>query len=131
MKLHQQQIGSSNAIRACEDGMVMVNDTVCTSSLIVTPEILAPDWEIAHVDELEAGHLVSLLEYEPDIILLGTGLKHHILEPRMMMEIMQHGIGVEVMSTDAACRTYNVLLGEDRAVLAALIVESYSSVSIE
>jgi uncharacterized protein len=45
-------------------------------------------------------------------------------DPRISAEIMQHGSGIEIMSTDAACRTYNVLLGEDRNVLAALIIGS-------
>ncbi|HBE92496.1 MAG TPA: hypothetical protein DDW55_08190 [Gammaproteobacteria bacterium] len=123
MKLHLQQTGTSNVIRACERSMVKINDAVCTSSLIVTPDKLDPDWGITHASQLELEHLEQLLDYQPDIILLGTGNKHLLLEPRMMMSIMQKGIGIEVMTTDAACRTYNVLLGEDRAVLAALIIE--------
>jgi uncharacterized protein len=124
MKLHLQQTGTSNVIRAFDRGMVKINDTVCTRSLIVTPDKLELEWSVAHASQLELEHLVKLLDYQPDIILLGTGNKHHILETRMMMDIMQRGVGVEAMTTDAACRTYNVLLGEDRAVLAALIIES-------
>ena len=123
MKLHLQQTGTSNVIRAFDRGMVKVNDTVCTHSLIVTPDKLELEWNVAHASQLELEHLVKLLDYQPDIILLGTGNEHHILDTRMMMDIMQRGIGVEAMTTDAACRTYNVLLGEDRAVLAALIIE--------
>lgn len=123
MKLHMQQTGTSNVIRACERGMVRINDAVCTSSLIVTPDKLELEWGITDARQLDLDHLLKLLDYQPDIILLGTGNEHHLLDPRMMMAIMQRGTGIEVMTTDAACRTYNVLLGEDRAVLAALIIE--------
>jgi uncharacterized protein len=124
MKLHEQKTGSSNAIRAYEKGMIRINDTVCTTSLIVTPDEFIPDWPVSHASQLELTVIEQLLEYGPDIILMGTGSQHHILDPRMMMTIMNQGTGIEVMTTDAACRTYNVLLGEDRVVLAALILES-------
>lgn len=123
MKLHMQQTGTSNVIRAYERGAVRINDTVCTSSLIVTPDKLELEWGITHARHLDLDQLLKLLDYQPDIILLGTGIEHHLLDPRMTMGIMQKGVGIEVMTTDAACRTYNVLLGEDRAVLAALIIE--------
>lgn len=124
MKLHEQKTGTSNAIRAYEPGMIRVNDTVCTNSLIVAPDEFVPDWPITHASQIGLEIMEQLLVYTPDIILLGTGNNHQLLDPRMTMAIMNRGTGIEVMSTDAACRTYNVLLGEDRVVLAALIIEA-------
>ena len=123
MKLREQQTGSSNAIRAYEPGMVRINETVCTCSLIVTPQRLVDDWPVTHVGQVDSDVLLALLDYGPEIILLGVGNRQHILDPRVTMPVMQRGVGIEIMTTDAACRTYNVLLGEDRKVLAALIVE--------
>jgi uncharacterized protein len=127
MKFYEQQTGASNVIRACEPGLVRVNDTVCTESLIVTPAEFEPDWPVSHASELSLENLFGLLDYDPEIILLGTGNRHLLLDQQLLLDFMVRGVGIEVMTTDAACRTYNVLLGEDRAVLAALIVEPHSS----
>lgn len=123
MKLHEQQTGNANVIRAYDADSIRVNDTDCTASLVVTPETLEPGWPVSCIQDLTEDMLIRLLEYEPDIILIGTGRNHQLLDTRLMLSVMQEGVGVEVMSTDAACRTYNVLLGEDRKVLAALIIE--------
>jgi len=127
MKLHLQQTGDANVIRAFEPGRIRVNDTICTRSLILTPERLDTDWPVTHVSQIGEETLVRLLDFGPDIILLGTGNRHCILDASLMMTALQRGVGIEAMSTDAACRTYNVLLGEDRRVLAALIVETPTS----
>ena len=87
------------------------------------PDFLEENWPIDHPDQLNAAIISQLLTYPAEIILIGTGHKHHLLDPVLCIEATQRGIGIEIMTTEAACRTYNVLLGEDRVVLAALIIE--------
>ena len=80
------------------------------------------EWPIGSVDELQADHLAAILELKPTIVLLGTGAKFQFPDPARLAPLYKAGIGVEVMDTPAACRTYNILLGEGRDVLAALIL---------
>ena len=123
MKLHQQNTPNVNTIRAFEPGRIRINDEYYANSLIVTPENVQPDWQINAAELLTTGTINSLLNYQAEIILIGTGAQHHLLDPQLYLEVIQQGVGIEIMTTEAACHTYNILLGEDRAVLAALIIE--------
>ena len=123
MKLHQQNTPDVNTIRAFEPGRIRINDDYYDSSLLVTADRLQANWEIASPEQLTAECISALLDHQPEIILIGTGERHELLDPLLYLEAIQQGIGIEVMTTEAACHTYNILLGEDRNVLAALIVE--------
>jgi uncharacterized protein len=123
MKLHQQATPNVNTIRAFEPGSIRINSESYASSLILTADNLDKNWPIEHPEQLCVETIRQLLAYQTDIILIGTGHKHHLLDPLLSLEAIQQGVGIEIMTTEAACRTYNILLGEDRAVLAALIVE--------
>ena len=80
------------------------------------------DWPLASVDELGADHAAAILEMKPEIVLLGTGRTFAFPDRARLAPLYNAGIGVEVMDTSAACRTYNILLGEGRNVVAALVV---------
>ena len=123
MKLHQQVTPDLNTIRSFEPASIKINQQSFTNSLIVMPDFLEENWPIYHPDQLNVEIISQLLTYPAEIILIGTGNKHHLLDPLLSIEATQRGIGIEIMTTEAACRTYNVLLGEDRVVLAALIIE--------
>jgi uncharacterized protein len=92
-----------------------------TRSLILLPD-QTQDWSIARFAELTQAHFTKLLAFEPEVILLGTG--RHLIFPakEMLTDIYAARIGIEVMSTEAACRTYNILSSDGRRVLAALII---------
>lgn len=124
MKLHQQNTPDVNTIRAFEPGRIRINDDYYDSSLLVTADRVQANWEIASPEQLTAESISTLLIHQAEIILIGTGERHQLLDPLLYLEVLQQGIGVEVMTTEAACHTYNILLGEDRNVLAALIIES-------
>lgn len=123
MKLHQQATPDLNTIRAFEAGSIQINQQSFSNSIIVMPDLLVENWPIKHPDQLNVEIISQLLTYPAEILLIGTGHKHHLLDPLLSIEATQRGIGIEIMTTKAACRTYNVLLGEDRVVLAALIIE--------
>ena len=123
MKLHQQLTPNVNTIRAFEQGCVTINNDPCRHSLIVTAGKLEKNWPIEAAEQLTTETIRELLAYQMDIILIGTGKEHHLLDPLLSLEAIQQGTGIEIMTTEAACHTYNILLGEDRKVLAALIID--------
>jgi uncharacterized protein len=120
MDLSLQQPGDHLFIRATsQQGIRVVNDWY-GGSLILSADQLIHPWEAGTVDELSERNLKPIFEFEADIVLIGTGRKQHFLPAEIMMQFYQRGLGAEVMSTDAACRTFNVLVSEQRRVVAAL-----------
>lgn len=122
MKMSLDTGTASYLIRAYAEGQVQINETVYTEDLIVTPEALITQWRSAAVAELTTEHFSALAEHAPEIVLLGTGRDQHFPPARLMADLSRQGIGLEVMDTAAACRTYNVLMSEDRRVAAALMM---------
>ncbi len=99
----------------------MVNEHIVDRHVVVTADRLIPDWAPGF-RELQPAHLEVLRSLEPEILLLGTGARLRFPPPDCMAVFLQQGIGMEVMDTAAACRTYNILLGEGRRVVAALFM---------
>ena len=104
------------------EGYVEVNRTRHASSIVVSAERVVTDWPAQSLEALGADHFAAILELKPEILLLGTGATFWFPEPARLAPLYKAGFGVEVMDTPAACRTYNILLGEGRNVVAALIV---------
>jgi uncharacterized protein len=92
-----------------------------SQSVIVLPNQLQ-GWPPGSFLELEEFHFQSLLDLEPEIVLIGTGDRLHFPAPYLVEPLLRHQIGVEFMNTAAACRTYNILVGEGRRVVAALLM---------
>jgi uncharacterized protein len=93
-----------------------------SQSLIVTGQQLIIDWEPNQPHELNASHLDAVLELEPELVLLGTGTRQHFPAMDILLPLHRAQIGIEVMDTAAACRTFNILVGEGRHVVAALMM---------
>lgn len=123
MKLHLANPTGINLITAYGDAFVEVNRERRSSSLILLPDALA-DWPVASFDGLGHDQLDHLVAYRPALVLLGTGRRHRFPHPDLYRALIAAGIGLEHMDTGAACRTYNILAAEGRAVAAALIVEA-------
>lgn len=109
-------------IRSYKPGMLRINEQTFTQSVIVTPDRLIEDWAPQTVSELTAASLLPVLQMKPDILLIGTGGTQVFLAAEIYGELINHGVGVEVMNTHAACRTFNALSAENRRVVAALII---------
>jgi uncharacterized protein len=88
----------------------------------VTRDAVLDDWRPPAVEELTIADFKALLALKPEVVLLGTGVSQRLPPPRLYAEFAARGIGLEVMDNRAACRTYNVLLGEFRDVAVALIL---------
>ena len=122
MKIEREQSQGRNAFTGYGEGYVEVSGTRHVQSLVVSGDRLILDWPARSVESLSADHIAAIVELAPEIVLIGTGARFQFPEQAMLVPLQKAGIGVEVMDTQAACRTYNILLGEGRNVVAALIV---------
>ena len=122
MKLHLAAPSGQNAFTGYGPGYVTVNDARHEASLVVTPDRLITDWPATGFDALEAAHLAPLVGLGLEIVLLGTGPQTRFPSAEILRPLIEAGIGVEVMDVAAACRTYNILMAEDRKVGAALLL---------
>lgn len=94
-----------------------------TRNLIISSNAIHHKESPGNYDKLDESHFDFALGFEPEVILLGTGNKIQFPAPHLMGIPARQGVGLEVMDTAAACRTYNILAGENRQVVAILIIE--------
>ena len=126
MKIALDNMAGANLVKAYEPGRVQIRDAYYATSLIVSRDRLLTDWKPRHSAELQAHHLQAVLDIQPEVMLLGTGDRQTFPEPETFIGLMDLGIGFEVMDNAAACRTYNILLAEERPVALALILDGGS-----
>ena len=122
MKLHASGPSGVNTITGYGEGYVMVNGQRRDTSVVVLPDRVE-SWPARSFDALTAEHFSFLQSLDAEIVLLGTGPKQRFPHPRLTAALAQAGIGLEVMDVQAACRTYNILVAEERKVAAALLFE--------
>lgn len=82
------------------------------------------DWDCSRFEDLTENHFALLADTKPELVIFGSGTRLRFAPPAFMRVLMQRRIGIETMDTLAACRTYNVLAGEGRQVIAALLIET-------
>ncbi|MDA8224907.1 MAG: Mth938-like domain-containing protein [Betaproteobacteria bacterium] len=122
MKFHLNQAEGLNLFTGYGDGHVFVNQQRHDeTSLVVTPEDILRDWCDAGYEQLSPAHFAILRDLHPEVALLGTGTQQRFPHPRLTAPLIDAGIGLEVMDTRAACRTYNILAAEGRRVAIALL----------
>ena len=100
----------------------MVGGVRYGNGVVVLAEEVRNDWGVASFDELNEGHFTYFLALKPEILLLGTGAKQRFPHPRLYRALTDAHIALECMDTPAACRTYNILVAEDRRVVAAILI---------
>ncbi|CAN0412391.1 unnamed protein product, partial [Phaeothamnion confervicola] len=120
LKLHASGLTSLNTFTGYGPGFVLVNDARHEASVVVMPEHLMA-WEPDGFDTLEAAHFQAIVALRPEVVLLGTGDRIRFPHPSVTRALAEARIGVEVMDLQAACRTYNILMAEERKVAAALL----------
>jgi uncharacterized protein len=123
LKIEREQAEGRNMFTGYGEGYVAVNGTRHSSSLVVGANQLIVDWPVGSILAIAADHLAAIIQLKPEIVLLGTGRAFAFPEPRLLAPLHNARIGVEVMDSAAACRTYNILMGEGRNVVAALILD--------
>lgn len=123
MKLHLLDNSDVNLVRSYRPGNVVISSETYDSSLIITPQKIIPNWSPQVFDEFEPIHFELIAELEPELVILGTGLSLRFPDPSLTVSLTRQNIGIEVMDTAAACRTYNIVVGENRNAAAALLME--------
>ena len=122
MKIHLESGIGQNLIRAYAPSRITINEEVYTTSLIVTPRQVVTAWPPVSFADLLSGHFEMIVPLGPEVVILGTGARLQFPAPSLTRSLVEAGIGIEVMDTGAACRTYNFLMSDGRRVAAALLM---------
>ena len=109
-------------IRSYSEGHIVLNTGSYQQSLVIFGDQLITNWPVPTIGQLTSKHLIDLLAYKPEIVLLGTGKKQVFPPSELLAPTFDYGIGIEIMSTTSAAKTYNILAAEGRNAMAALIV---------
>jgi uncharacterized protein len=123
MKFTLEASPNANLIRSYSADEIRVGEHSIRSSCIIMADALITDWPPVSLDDLTANHLEPILELRPELILLGTGARQRFAPAAIRNAFAARSIGIESMDLGAACRTFNVLVQEDRRVAAALFLK--------
>ena len=121
MQLDRETVGG-NFIRSFSPGELRINDAVYAGHVIITPDAVVENWSPAEITSLSIADFDAALSASPELIVFGTGVRQVFPPATVTTEILRRGIGFEVMDTTAACRTFNVLIGDGRRIVAALLI---------
>jgi uncharacterized protein len=122
MALHLQTDSNQKLFTGHGQGYVAINGQRHHQPVVVAPGEVRSDWNATDFAALTAAHFDYFLALKPEVLLLGTGARQQFARPELYRELIRARIGVEFMDTPAACRTYNILVAEDRKVVAAVLL---------
>lgn len=122
MEFSEDSGNATYRIQAYRQGCIKVSGHEYHHPLLIMPEKLISPWEVGSVDELTVQHFEILLSYRPQVVLIGTGPEVHFLKAEVTSPLIRKGIGVETMTSSAACKTYTLLMSEGRNVAALIFV---------
>jgi uncharacterized protein len=122
MKFTLETAVRSHLIRGYSDHEIIIGETRVTRSCLITATELITDWPPASFADLELVHLEGTLAQSPQLLLIGTGPTQRFAPASLRRALAQRGVGLEAMQLGAACRTFNVLVQEERRVAAALFL---------
>ena len=122
MELTRQTPAGRELIQSYAGGKFRVSDKIYQGSVIVTPKATFA-WPVTRFEDITLDSFALLLagDIKVDVCLLGCGARMQRLPADVRSALKTQGLIVEPMDTGAACRTYNMLISENRAVAAALI----------
>lgn len=122
MKFSEDIANASYRISGYGVDWVQVNQQRLTSSFLIGSDTLITNWQPQSLADLEAQHLTALFDIGAEVVLIGTGKHQQLPSPAVWQALVSNGVGFEIMTTAAVCRTYNVLLSEARRVAAAIFL---------
>jgi uncharacterized protein len=122
MKFTLEASSGVNLIRAYSSQEIRIGEHRLHGSCIVTPDALVSEWAPATFADLTVAHLEAVLALKPELVLLGTGPTQRFPPSAIRAALTERGVGLEVMDLGAACRTFNILVQEERQVAAALFL---------
>lgn len=121
MELTRDHPGNRVYVRAVGEDGIRVGEHTFAGSVVLTPDQVVTDWGVETFADLSEKALAALLDLDPELVIIGTGAAQQFPPPESLMMFYRAGVGIEVMNTQAACRTFNVLVMEERKVVAGLI----------
>jgi uncharacterized protein len=124
MPLAEDIVTSRHRITSYSDQTVSINEAIYQQSLILTANSLLCPWPVSSISELDEDSLAPIFDSNPVVVLLGTGPRQKFPDARIFGLFGERGIGLEVMDNGALCRTFNILVAEDRSVTAAIILSA-------
>ena len=122
MQLNLERPDYHWSLRGAEGDHALVNDRVLRASFVVSPDTLLEHWPVTDAATLEVAQMEPILAMRPELVVLGTGAKQVFPPPAILAAFLTRGIGIEVMTNAAAARTYSVLAGEGRRVVAGFVI---------
>ncbi|MGZ5227874.1 MAG: Mth938-like domain-containing protein [Burkholderiales bacterium] len=122
MKFHLTQAAGQNLFTAYGDGFVAINHQRFDHPVLVAPSQPVTRWDASSVESLTPTHFEPILEFKPEIVILGTGDRLRFPKPDLTRALAAAAVGFEAMDTKAACRTFNILMAEGRQVVAAILI---------
>ncbi len=123
MKLHATPTQQYQTVTGYDEHGVEINAVTYDTSLIVLPEAAPAPWPVATFEDLTTEHFAQIDAISPDVVIVGTGARQRFVHPKLFSMLTARRIGIECMDSQAACRTYNILMAEGRKVALALIIE--------
>ncbi len=121
MRFAPDDNAAGHFIQGYDDTGIVIGGRRHEASVLVCAELVESPWGTPDLAGLNAAQLERLRALAPQILLLGTGRRSRLPRPELLLPFSRLGIGVEIMTTTAACRTYNLLLAEGRRVVAVLL----------
>ena len=122
MKFTLETTSKVNLIRGYSAQEIRIGERRLQASCIVSADTLIEDWAPKSFAELVVEHLEPIMALKPELVLLGTGSIHRFPASAIRAALTTRGIGLEAMDLGAACRTFNILVQEERRVVAALFL---------
>jgi uncharacterized protein len=121
LKFQPDRAEGVNLVTRYDIGCIWVGATPFAHAVLVPWAGVVQPWPVDHMEQLRAEHFALALPLQPELVVFGSGSRLRFVPAALLRSLIEHGVGVETMDTAAACRTYNVLAGEGRHVLAALL----------
>lgn len=122
MQLIHERPDFAYSLRGADGDSALVNDRTLAASFIVAPDTLVEDWPVRDAAALTPEDLAPVLALNPEVIVLGTGGTQAFPPPQALAACLSRGVGLEAMTNAAAARTFNVLAGEGRRVVAGFVI---------
>ena len=124
MKLQSDPHSGANTITGYGDGYIEINKIPYSHAVLLSSDGEILEWAVKSFEELSPADFTQMATLKPELIIIGTGKRQRFPKPELLKTLIDAKLGFEVMDSQAACRTYNILVGEGRQVLLALIVEA-------
>ena len=123
MKFTLENNAQVNVVRAYSRTQLRVGDTTLSGSCIIAPDRLIGDWDPQRFEDLTVAHLEPIFALAPQVVLLATGERQRFAPASVRAAFAERGLGLEVMDLGAACRTYNILVQEERRAVAGIFFD--------